>query len=447
MDRIGNKKNDSVKPSCRYEQKMQSITVVPDATAAGNPFVSLSLPVDPVRASPSSSLSHMSLANLSTPALLVEQSRLQANLAAMQDTADANNVTLRPHVKTHKSVAIARRQQERGAEGVTVATVTEAETFVDAGFEDVRVAYPVTGREKHERLQALRDEATISFTVDTVAGAEQASAAYANADDPVDVLMEVDVGHGRCGVHGLDKETAVTLAQRITSLPGLRLAGILTHAGQAYDGPSDGETEEEALRRVARHERDRMLSVASALAEADVLDVTPDRFEISVGSTPSMAAFENTARDGFRVTEIRPGNYVMHDAMQVALGAASLTDCALTVLTTVISTQTKPDGMARAFVDAGKKVFTTDTGHGTDGYGTALADPAAMRPHPGLRVDHLSEEHGWLTMADDVDLTVGDRLRIVPNHACVTVATQDEMHLVDGSAVRETLPVDARGNR
>ncbi|PSQ88173.1 MAG: metal-activated pyridoxal enzyme [Bacteroidetes bacterium QH_2_63_10] len=386
----------------------------------------------------------MRLADLSTPALLVEQSRLQDNLDRMQAKADANDVTLRPHAKTHKSVAIARRQHQRGAEGLTVATVNEAETFVNAGIEDVRVAYPVTGHDKHERLLALTDEATISFTVDTVAGAEQASAVYAESGDPVDVLMEVDVGHGRCGVHWSDDTAAATLARHVASLPGLRLAGILTHAGQAYNGPSENETETEALRCVAQHERDRMLSVASTLAEADVPGVTPDRFEISVGSTPSMAAFENAERDGFRVTEIRPGNYVMHDAIQVALGAASLDDCALTVLTTVISTQTKPDGTHHAFVDAGKKVFTTDTGYGTNGHGIALVDAAAMRPHPNLRVDHLSEEHGWLTVTDDTDLTVGDRLRIVPNHACVTVHTQDEMCLVDGTRVRERLPVSTR---
>ena len=387
----------------------------------------------------------MTIANLSTPALLVEQSRLRDNLAAMQQKADANDVRLRPHAKTHKSVAIARRQQQRGAEGLTVATVAEAETFVDAGIEDVRVAYPVTSREKHERLQNLRDEATISCTVDTPAGAEQAAAVYAEADAPVDVLMEVDVGHGRCGVHWSDNDAAVTLAQHIASLPGLHLTGILTHAGQAYNGPSDGETETEALRRVARHERNRMLSVGSTLAEAGIPGIVPDDFEISVGSTPSMAAFENAEREGFRVTEIRPGNYVMHDAMQVALGAASLADCALTVLTTVVSLQSKPDSPNRAFVDAGKKVFTTDTGYGTGGYGIVLADAAAMQPHPGLRVDALSEEHGWLSVSGDTDLTVGDRLRIVPNHACVTVHTQDEMYLVDGTAVRETLPVDARG--
>jgi D-serine deaminase-like pyridoxal phosphate-dependent protein len=387
----------------------------------------------------------VTISDLPTPALLIEQSRLQANLATMQARADANDVALRPHTKTHKSVALANEQRNRGAEGLTVATVHEAETFVNAGFEDMRVAYPVTGRNKHERLQALRADSKISFTVDTVAGADQASAVYAEADIPVDVLIEVDVGHGRCGVHWADDAAAVTLARRIASLPGLHLAGILTHAGQAYDGPSDGETETDALRRASRQERDRMLSVASALAETDGVNVTPDNFEISVGSTPSMAAFTNATRDGFRVTEIRPGNYVMHDAMQVALGAATLGDCALTVLTTVVSTQQKPDGTAHAFVDAGKKVFTTDTGYGTDGHGIALADAAQMRPHPDLHVDHLSEEHGWLTMTGDADLTVGDRLRIVPNHACVTVATQDTLHVVDGPSVVDRWSVDARG--
>ena len=387
----------------------------------------------------------MTLSALPTPALLIEQSRLQANLATMQARADANDVALRPHTKTHKSVALANEQRNRGAEGLTVATVKEAETFIDAGFDDVRVAYPVTGRNKHERLRALRADSKISFTVDTVAGADQASAVYAEADIPVDVLIEVDVGHGRCGVHWADDAAAVTLARRIASLSGLHLAGILTHAGQAYDGPSNGETEADALRRASRQERDRMLSVASALAEADGVNVTPDNFEISVGSTPSMAAFTNATRDGFRVTEIRPGNYVMHDAMQVALGAATLGDCALTVRTTVVSTQQKPDGTAHAFVDAGKKVFTTDTGYGTDGHGIALADAAQMRPHPNLHVDHLSEEHGWLTMTGDADLTVGDRLRIVPNHACVTVATQDTLHVVDGPSVVDRWSVDARG--
>jgi D-serine deaminase-like pyridoxal phosphate-dependent protein len=329
-------------------------------------------------------------AALTTPALLVDKARLQNNLAAMQATADANDVRLRPHAKTHKSVALAREQQARGAEGLTVATVPEAETFVESGIDNVRVAMPVVGRDKHERLQALRGDARLSFTVDTAAGAEQADAVYPE-DEPIDVLMEVDVGHGRCGVPWDQGETAVHRACR--------------------------------------------------LAHADVPGVEPGSFEISIGSTPSMAAFENTERDGFRITEIRPGNYVMHDAMQVALGAASLDECALTVLTTVISTQRTADGSTRAFVDAGKKVFTTDTGYGTDGYGTVLGEAETMTPQPDLRLDHLSEEHGWLTVPPSAPLAVGDRLRIVPNHACVTIATKDHLHVVHDGDLVDTWPV------
>jgi D-serine deaminase-like pyridoxal phosphate-dependent protein len=386
----------------------------------------------------------MTLDDLSTPALLVDHDRLARNLDRMRAIADANDVALRPHVKTHKSIALAQEQRARGTAELTVATVEEAETFVEAGAEDVRVAFPVTGRDKHERLQALREAATLSFTVDTVAGAEQAAAVY-REEEPIDVLMEVDVGHGRCGVPWDHGETAVHLARRIVDLPSLHLAGILTHAGQAYDGPANGETEEEALQRVARHERDRMLRMAARLAHADVPGIEPGSFEISIGSTPSMAAFENAERDGFRATEVRPGNYVMHDAMQVALGAASLADCALTVLTTVVSTQRTADGPQRAFVDAGKKVFTTDTGYGTDGHGTVLRDAEAMTPRPNVRLDHLSEEHGWLEVPPTSPLAVGDRLRIVPNHACVTVANHSALHLVDGESVVETWAVDASG--
>ena len=383
----------------------------------------------------------MSLDALSTPCLLIEQGRLRRNLARMQETADANDVALRPHVKTHKCVPLARRQRERGAAGFTVATVDEAEAFVEAGAEDVRVAYPVTGRDKHERLAAQHDRARLSCTVDTAAGAEQAAAVHHAHGAPLDVMMEVDVGHGRCGVPWTRTGAATRLARRIVDLPGLRLAGLLTHAGQAYDGPSGEASEAAALRRAARQERDRMLALAAHLADAGVPGVTPETFEISVGSTPTMAAFENATHEGFRVTEIRPGNYVVHDAMQAALGAASLPDCALTALTTVVSVRERRDGPDRAFVDAGKKILTTDTGYGTDGYGIVLRDAATMTPHPELRVARLSEEHGWLEGPDAATLTVGERLRIVPNHACVSVATRDRLHVVDGATVVDTWPV------
>ncbi len=381
----------------------------------------------------------MSFSALSTPCLLVERDRLAANLSRMQAKADANGVQLRPHVKTHKSVGLARRQRGHGAAGLTVATVDEAGALMEAGAEDVRVAYPVTGRDKHEQLATWNEQVRLSCTVDTAAGVDQAAAVHAGRDRPLEVLIETDVGHGRCGVRWNDPDAAVRLARRIVDREGLRLVGILTHAGQAYDGPAEDESPEDALARVARHERDRMLAVAARLAAADIPGVVPGEFEISIGSTPSMAAFENAEHDGFRITEIRPGNYVVHDAMQVALGAASLEQCALTVLTTVVSTKKRAEGPDRAFVDAGKKILTTDTGAETEGYGIVLRDAATMTPTSEMRVDRLSEEHGWLEGPAAASLQVGDRLRLVPNHACVSIATQPHFHLVDGPDCLDTL--------
>ena len=385
----------------------------------------------------------MLIDDLSTPCLLVDRERLARNLQTLHTLADTNDVALRPHAKTHKCTTLARRQQETGARGLTVATMAEAEAFVGAGIEDVRMAYPVVGRNKHERLAALMDDAQISFTVDTEDGAEQAAAFYAETGRVADVLVEIDVGHGRCGVPW--DGDVVSLARHVAEADSLHLAGILTHAGQAYRGPRDDETAEAALDRVSRNERDRMLDVAVRLAGADVPGVSPDAFEISIGSTPTMARFENAERKGFRITEIRPGNYVFHDTIQVDLGAAPLDDCALTVYTTIVSKRRESSGAERAYVDAGKKVMTTDTAPTSEGYGTVLYNASFMRPHPHAVVTRLSEEHGWMRVPGGATFGVGDRLRIVPNHACVTTATQSEIHVVDGEEVVDTWPVDARG--
>jgi D-serine deaminase-like pyridoxal phosphate-dependent protein len=381
---------------------------------------------------------------LATPCLLVDDGRLRRNITHMQAKAADHGAQLRPHTKTHKSIAIARRQVNRGAAGITVAKIGEAERFVGAGFDDVRIAYPIVGTDKYERVLALSDQARCSFCVDTRAGAEAASAFFDARDRTAEVLMEIDVGHGRCGVPWDAAEDTVALAQHITTLPGLRLSGILTHAGQAYHGPRDGESPAAALRRASTEERDRMLRVAVRLHAADVSGVTPDAFTISIGSTPSMRYFENTTRDGFRITEIRPGNYVFFDATQVGLGAATLDDCALTVLTTVVSRREDADG-TRLYLDAGKTVTTTDTGACTDGYGIVLHDPTARTSMEHVTITGMSEEHGWVRAPRDAPLHVGDRVQFVPNHACVTVNTQDAMHLVDDGVVHETLPVDARG--
>ena len=387
----------------------------------------------------------MTLDDLPTPCLLIERSRLKANLERMQAKAAVQRVALRPHIKTHKSAAIAQWQEELGAKGITVAKPGEAEVFAEAGFADVRLAYAVVGEEKHERLLRLMETGThISFCVDTEAGAQAASVFYAQHGRQANVLIEVDVGYGRCGVPWDARELA-DFVRLVSGLPGLRLVGILTHEGHAYHGPSEGETSAEALARVAAETRDRMLEVAVRLRTSGVAEAAREDFSITIGSTPSMAAFENAERDGFRITEIRPGNYVFNDGIQVALGAATLQDCALTALATVISKRRDDVGRERLYLDAGKKVFTSDQRPGSNDYGVLLYNAAAMRVLPHARIVQLSEEHGWVDIRGGATLDVGDRVRIVPNHACVAVNTQDRLWLVDGQDVAEEIAVDARG--
>ena len=381
------------------------------------------------------------LSDLPTPCLLIERSRLAANISAMQARADAQGVRLRPHIKTHKSTVLARMQQEAGARGVTVATVGEAEHFVRAGFDDIRIAYPVIGRDRLERVADLYADARLSFCVDTLPGVRAASDFFASRGVSAEVLIEVNVGQNRCGVDPEDARS-VAFARTVAESPGIRLAGILTHAGQVYKGPPEGVSKEESIRSVARRERDAMLRFAGRLREAELAE--PGAFEISIGSTPTMHVFENREEGGFRITEIRPGNYVLHDVMQVALGSVALTDCALTVLTTVVSRHRTASGRERLFADAGSKTVTSDRGAGTDGYGQLLYDGLRMERLPHARIAALSEEHAWIDVSGGSTLEVGDRIRLVPNHACVCMHLHETAWLVDGEEVIDSLPVDAR---
>ncbi len=385
----------------------------------------------------------MLIDDLSTPSLLIERFRLDTNLRRMQERADVHDVDIRPHTKTHKSIDLARMQVDLGATGITVAKVGEAEIYAAAGFDDIRIAYVVVGREKLGRIARLQGEGTrITFCVDTIEGAQGVSDYFGEIGKEAEVLVEVDVGYGRCGVRW-NREESVSFVRAVMALNSIRVTGILTHAGQSYDGPGEGETKEEALRRVSAEERDRMLDFAVALGQAGLAD-SEQGVEISIGSTPSIKYFENRCVDGFRITEIRPGNYVFHDGVQVGLGVADWVECALTVHTSVISRHRNPDGSDRLFLDAGKKVFTSDRAFGLDGYGMILYNAKTMDPLPHATITGLSEEHGWVRIPGGAILSVGDKVRVVPNHVCVVVNTQRTLYVVDGDEVVDTWTVDAQ---
>jgi D-serine deaminase-like pyridoxal phosphate-dependent protein len=326
-------------------------------------------------------------------------------------------VRLRPHAKTHKCPEIGRIQLAGGASGLSVAKIGEAEVFALAGFDDLFVAFPAVGEDKGRRLLRLHDRVRMACGVDSVEGARTLAAAFQGARRTLDVLLKVDVGYHRVGV---EPDRAVEVAGRIADLRGLRLRGVFTHAGHAYAQPSG-----EGVKEVARGEGVVLSDTAAALRRAGLAVK-----EVSVGSTPTAAVAMRAAG----VTECRPGNYVFHDATQVSLGTCGIEDCAMTVLATVVSVPAP----GRAVLDAGSKTLSSDP----------------LRPQPGgygwilgrrSRVDRLSEEHGVIAVAEGERFQVGERVRVLPNHACVVANLHQRLLGVSHGRIEAVLDVAARG--
>ena len=370
----------------------------------------------------------MRITDLRTPAVLVDVNRVRANIGRMQAAASAGGHRLRPHAKTHKSPVIARWQLEAGAAGVCCAKLGEAEVFAAAGIQDIRLPYPIHPSNA-DRVIRLMDRAHVSIITDLTEIAREWSAVMTRAGRTLDVLVKVDVGFHRCGIDPGRPDAADFVAEA-GSLPGLRLKGLLSHAGHAYHAGSEDE-----LREIAAEEA-RLLAGLAARAGSKGTAVE----EISVGATPTVRFSAGTPG----VTELRPGNYVYFDRTQVALGAATLADCALTVLARVVTKHKD-----RVIFDSGSKTLSSDgaRGAGNTGYGavfTEVEDPSAI--DAGLNIERLSEEHATVrVLGGGTRLQPGDRVRIVPNHSCVVSNLVDEVILVDGATVVDRLPVAARG--
>jgi len=344
---------------------------------------------------------------IDSPAVLIDVDRVEANLARAQAYADKHGMPLRPHIKTHKLPLFARRQIELGAVGITCQKIGEAEVMADAGIEDIFLPYNLVGAGKLLRLRALALRTKLAVTADSREVVDGYAAAFADAPEPLRVLVECDVGMGRCGV--ATPADAVALARHIAGSRGLTFGGLMTY-------PPAGSFEA----------TQNWLSEAVALLTAAGLP--PET--VSSGGTPDLySAHLVTA-----ATEHRPGTYIYSDLYQVAHGLGTLDDCALTVLATVVSRPT-PD---RAILDTGSKSLTSDT-LGLTGHGLILEYPAAV-------IAGLSEEHGHVDLsASAAKPKVGERVRIIPNHACVVSNLFDAVYLVSGGDVLDRVPVAARG--
>mgnify|MGYP000138555405 FL=1 len=365
---------------------------------------------------------------IETPAVVVDRPTLDANIRQMQARARTHGIRLRPHIKTHKCLAIARLQMAAGACGITAAKVDEALPFIRDGIASLTLAQPQMIATKLDRIMAAAKahHCDLRLIVDSQAGLDLLAARAAELGFAPGVSIKIDVGLHRCGLRP-DDPAIVALAQAIHRHPALCFVGVLSHAGHAY-GAANGRK----VAAIAEAERRTMLAVAQRLEEAGV--PVP---EISVGATPTVLAADRF--DG--ITEIRPGNYVFMDQTPWRLGLVSRSQIALTVLTTVISRNAD-----YLIADAGSKTFSSDRGaHGSEGvagFGTGWPLESFGAASPALSLVRLSEEHGFFARGDR-DIPLGTCLRVVPNHACPVVNLARTLVILDRETVCEW-PVEAR---
>jgi len=357
------------------------------------------------------------LAELETPAALVDLDRLERNIARMASYAREHGLALRPHVKTHKATVVAAAQLAAGATGLTCATPAEA-AVMSAVSDDLLLAYPPVGP-KVAKLVALPERVRLTVALDSTAAIEGLAAAARAAQRPVRVYVELDVGMHRVGVTAWDEATR--LARLVRERPPLEYAGIAFYPGHIRDEVGSQDAKLDAL-------REALTSATSALARAGVAPPA-----VSGGSTPTMWR----SHEAGAVTEIRPGTYVYNDRGTAAIGACTWSDCAFTVLATVVSTSVPH----QAVIDAGSKALGREPSRGTAGEGWGV-----LLDRPDVAVSRMSEEHGILDLSrSDWRPAVGELVRVVPNHVCYVVHLNDVTYGVRGERVETSWPVDARG--
>lgn len=352
---------------------------------------------------------------------MLDVERVRKNAARMSDVAKRAGCRLRPHIKTHKCIEVARIQTDGHDRAITVSTLAEARDFAQHGFVDITYAVPIEPGKFAEAIELRRTGVKLNLLTDDGETARALDQAAAEADVVFDVFLKVDVGTHRCGVEP-DSLDALNIPKQLAIAGNLRFAGLLTHAGHSYGAHSKDE-----IIAVARHERDSMVELAERL-RSDGVEVPC----VSIGSTPTMMHADHL--DG--IDEIRPGNYIFFDNFQATLGSCTFDDTALTVLAAIVHRDAK---RRRIVVDAGAIALSKDRGpahlDAACGYGRVLDIDGS---DTGMRVTGMSQEHGEIHAADDETfnlLKVGDRFRILANHSCLTAAQHAYYNVVENGQI------------
>ena len=360
-----------------------------------------------------------SLESVVTPALLVDGPVLLDNLRRMAQRASAADVELWPHAKTHKTGEIARLQLEHGAAGLTVATLREAACFADVGVERILIAYPPVGWRLDAVLE-LAAQVDIRVVLDGVETVELLDDACRRAGHSISYLWEVDCGVGRCGTQP-GEATAALVEEALRRFRHAGFGGLMTFGGHAYVAENTA-----GIRAAAKDEKNALETTIEAL-EAREIEVSAR----SAGTTPTSHQLVHRGP----ITEIRPGNYAFYDATQVTLGIAEEQQCAASVLATVIA---RPDPR-RVILDCGSKALAAER------LSPRSSTFGFVVNHPELRVERLFEEHAILTAEKPVEIALGTRLRVVPNHSCAATNLHSRLLVTDGDEVTDVWTVDARG--
>lgn len=352
----------------------------------------------------------MNINDLDTPALVVDLDVMERNLQRMADYTKAHSLRLRPHTKTHKIPALGAKQLALGAVGLTVAKVSEAEVMLASGAEDLLIAYPIFGAEKMRRLVEVAKKVNVTVSVDSLETARPIAEAAKAAGVQIGVLAEVDAGLHRVGAQ---PEVFLDLLRGIAGLDGIELRGMAFYPGHIKN--QDGAA----------------LSALSQLIQGLVAEASAAGFALPVvsgGSTPT----EWHSHEVAGMNEVRPGTYIFNDRNTVLSGACGLEDCAVTILTTVVSTAVP----GQFVIDGGSKTFSSDRA-AAEGFGMFLDAPDAL-------FEKMNEEHGYVKHAGH-QRSVGERVRVLPNHVCVAVNLHERIYGVRGEAVEEVWTVDGRG--
>ena len=363
----------------------------------------------------------MHVKQLITPSFLVDLDILEENIRDMALLCRLEGKELWPMIKTHKSSAIAKLQQQAGAAGFLTSTLDEAEGLVNSGISEIMLAYPVAGKENISKMIKMTDRANIILSLDGSDAAEQLNERLKATHKILDYLIIID-----CGLHrfGVAPDQAVDLAYRLQDLACLQLRGIATHPGHVYGAASFVE-----VAAIAAEEAVAMQTARESLQNAGF-----NVGMVATGSTPTVRQIISTTE----ITAVRPGNYVFYDHIQVALGTVTEVRCAFTVLATILS---RPQADV-LIIDAGSKCLGLDKG----AHGNALLKGFGLvKGHAELLITALSEEVGKIKICGPTSLNVGDKLQIIPNHACSAANMTDYLIGHRKEIIEAILDVDMRG--